>query len=180
MSSIKPKIIPCIDCVEQGDNEPKPTTAKRCEYHYKIFRAKVNAEKAKSKSIKKPMWTKSQAVKKAGDTSLGNWFKIQIENCPPKCEECGVGIWKYINMGSFWPSTLIAHILPKKKSQFPEVATHPNNRMFYCPSCHENFDKKGESHIIKMKSLPLIKERLSTFIGELSESQQARVKDYLK
>lgn len=179
MSSIKQKISTCIDCIGDGDKSEKPIIAGRCGPHYQRYRAKVNAEKKKAKGVyQKP--TFKSAKEKAGNTELGNWFKTQIQDCPPKCEECGSGIWKYINMGGFWASSLIAHILPKAKNKFPEVATHPNNRMFYCPSCHGNFDNKGEEHILKMKSLPLIKERLGTFYNQLSESQKSRVKEYLK
>lgn len=51
-STIKPKIGECCDCPE--GSKPQYLTAKRCSFHYKIFRANVNAEKNKDKPKKAP------------------------------------------------------------------------------------------------------------------------------
>ncbi|SIR25087.1 hypothetical protein [Chryseobacterium indoltheticum] len=49
-STIKPKRGQCLDCPPGTENY---LTAKRCEHHYKIHRALVNAEKNKDK-LQKP------------------------------------------------------------------------------------------------------------------------------
>lgn len=175
MSSIKPKIAPCIDCIEQGDNTPKVLTAKRCQSHYWQHRNKINVVKAKSNP--KPI-TASKAIQGANNTNLGKWFERQISICPSKCEECGTRISHYKYMDGHWATSLIAHILPKAKNKFPEVATHPNNRMFFCPQCHNKYDNNKDFRQ-SIKSLPILEERFKTFINELSDTQRFRALDYL-
>lgn len=46
-STIKLKVGQCLDCPKNSG--AKPLIAKRCEYHYKIYRASVNAEKKAAK-----------------------------------------------------------------------------------------------------------------------------------
>ena len=80
----------------------------------------------------------------------------------------------------FWRA-IIAHILPKREvGGFPSVATHPRNRMFYCPDCHTDFDNKGSDHVSQMKSLPVMRQRYAEFKDCLTIAEQQRVPEYLK
>ena len=160
---IKPKIGKCIDCPPGAPL--KPLTAKRCQFHYKVHRNQVNSTK------------KHNVAKKVFKQELNVFFASQVLQIPPCCEECGDDIryWRDKN-----PRMLVAHILPKRKSGgFPLVATHPLNRMFYCPTCHTDFDNKGVSHAIKMKSLPLMISRFNQFKSVLSPQDLERVPVYL-
>ena len=164
MSSIKPKKGKCIDC-PAGAPE-KYLTAKRCEFHYRLHRNAVNANK------------KHNVSKKEFKADLNVFFASQTLQVPYKCEECGgdISYWKIKN-----PRMLIAHILPKRKNGgFPSVATHPRNRMFYCPDCHTYFDTKGASFAEQLKSLPVMRARFNEFKNELSEQDLQRVPNYLK
>lgn len=175
MSSIKPKKAPCLDCIEQGDYTEKYVTAKRCEYHYPLFRARVN----KAKKVTQRPKTFTEVKQQAEGTTLGNWFKEQIKQCPNNCEECGKSIVANKQQGGVWASALIAHIVPKRKTAFPSVATKPFNRMFFCQVCHDKFDKRDNEYRATMKSLPIIKERLKTFYFDLTESERVRLEKYL-
>ena len=147
------KVGKCIDCAP--DAPAKPLIAKRCEFHYKMHRNKVNAGK------------KHNVEKKAFKKDLNVYFASQILQIPPCCEECGDDIryWRDKN-----PRMLVAHILPKRKSGgFPSVATHPLNRVFLCPNCHTNMDNKGKEFVEKMKVYPIMIERLQSFYDAVKE-----------
>lgn len=152
----------CVDC-PSGTPE-KYLIAKRCEFHYKLHRNKVNAGK------------KHNVEKREYKKELNVYFANQILITPKRCEECGADL-------SYWknsmPRAIIAHILPKSK--FKSVATHPKNKMFFCPSpCHADFDNKGEDFAKTMKSLPLMRERFEEFKNLLTSQELARVPKYLK
>lgn len=157
MSSIKQKKGVCLDC----DNGMEvPLIAGRCKTHYWRHRQKVNQQK-KNNSVK------SKTVKKK-DAELEKWFEIQITQIPNTCENCDESLdyhkWKH-------PRWLIAHILAKRKTAFPEVKTHPLNRLFLCPDCHNNFDNGGKD-IVKMKCFRIAIKRLSKVIEWLPENRR--------
>ena len=140
-STIKTKKGFCIDC---KDGKEKPLTAKRCQTHYWKHREKVNKEKNKDK----------KAWKAEKRKELNVFFANQILALPNNCEECNASL-KYWKTSKLIKAT-IAHILPKRENGFPSVATHPMNRMFFCPDCHTNFDNGDSKDAEKMKSLPII------------------------
>lgn len=166
MSSIKPKIGKCKDC--PAGAAAKPLTAGRCQQHYWEYRNKVNSQKPAAKA------------KKAKKASLNVFFASEILTTPNKCEECG-GDLRYWRQSKVFARALIAHILPKReKGGFPTVATHPKNKMYFCPDCHTNYDNKGADYAAKMQSLPVMRERFNEFKHLLSESDLQRVPNYLK
>ena len=150
------KIGKCIDCAP--DAPAKPLIAKRCEFHYKTHRNKVNAGK------------KHNVEKKAFKKDLNVYFASQILQIPATCENCGCDIrWQREKH----PRMLVAHILPKRKSGgFPSVATHPLNRVFLCPDCHTQMDNKGEDFVKKMKIYPIMIERLKKFAHCITEKTE--------
>lgn len=161
---LQPKLGKCKDCPPDAPN--KPLTAGRCNTHYWAYRAKVNADKPSAKA------------KKAKKADFNVFFASEMLNIPANCEECNADIryWR----GKF-ARMLIAHILPKReRGGFPTVATHPKNRMFYCPDCHTDYDTKGVEFAEQLKSLPIMRERFNEFKHLLSESDLQRVPSYLK
>ena len=165
MSTIKPKRGHCIDC--PPDAPEKFLTAGRCEFHYRAHRNRVNAGK------------KHNVAKREKKQELNVFFASQILEIPPCCEECTRDI-RFYRASKNFARSLVAHILPKReKGGFPLVATHPLNRMFYCPDCHTNFDNKGIEHAMKLKSLPLMISRFNQFKSVLSPQDLERVPVYL-
>lgn len=166
MSSIKIKE---GNCIEEGCSYFGKLIAKRCQNHYWAHRS----------SIKKSSPTGAAKIAKEGERkkSLNVFFASQILQIPTYCEECETNLsgWKHVR-----PRAIIAHILPKRKVfGFPSVATHPQNRMFFCPDCHTDFDQKGTDHALKMKSLPEMKRRFQEFKDELTPEERNRVPIYL-
>lgn len=165
MSTIKPKRGHCIDC--PPDAPEKFLTAGRCEFHYRAHRNRVNAGK------------KHNVAKREKKQELNVFFASQILEIPPCCEECTRDI-RFYRASKNFARSLVAHILPKReKGGFPLVATHPLNRMFYCPDCHTDFDNKGIEHAMKLKSLPLMISRFNQFKDVLSPQDLERVPVYL-
>ena len=158
-STIKPKKGYCTDC--------KTYTfliAKRCEYCYKKFRAAISAKKPK------------QIAKAEKAKVIGTFFANQTLVMPLNCEECGNPLPK----GDTWMRrAAIAHILPKREEYgFPSVAIHPQNKIFLCIDCHTDFDNRGREHVLKMKSLPIMKERVKALLPHLTPKELNKVPDY--
>lgn len=156
MAGIKQKIGICIDCYanweEEGshdDKQPKmaPLTAKRCRNHYWAYRAKVNAGKSSNKA--------KMQVKKVN----GAYLAKDAIPFPLYCEESGVPL----PQSPLWMKRCCkAHILAKNANHgFPSVAIHPKNMIFVHPDVHANMDRLGEIFILKMKMLPVIRDRKS-------------------
>lgn len=149
----------CIDCPPKS-----PETyiiAKRCEKHYKKHRQKENA--------KKPAAIAKAAVKKEHKI----YFTNEILKMPPKCEECGNPL---VFSQPWMARAAICHILGK--AQFPSVATHSQNKFFGCITCHADYDNRGSQHVVKMKMLPKLKERVKTFLHLLTPDEMRKVPDY--
>jgi len=158
-------------CEAEGCLYEGPLIARKCKTHYWKHRAEVNKKKPENKHK-----TNERAKRKA---ELDKWFEKQIKKIPEYCEECGtnLGGWRLV-----MPRAIIAHILPKRTGPggFPSVATHPENRMYYCPDCHNGYDNKGWSHVEKMKSFKKVKRRLQKFSGDLSEEEFNRIPEIFK
>ena len=156
----------CVDC-PSGTPE-KYLIAKRCEFHYKLHRNKVNAGK------------KHNVEKREYKKELNVFFASQILQIPATCENCKTDIRFWRNDKRFSRS-LVAHILPKRKiGGFPSVGTHPKNRVFLCPTCHTDFDNKGAEYAEKMPALSIMRERFNEFKDVLTKSELERVPKYLK
>lgn len=158
------KIGKCIDCPDS--EHAKPLVAKRCQLHYWEYRRKINATKpAKAKKT-----AKAQGVASFFDTIMQN--KVM-----GKCQECG----KRLPTGPKWlVKACLAHILPKRDTfGFPSVATNADNIIFLCPDCHTNMDNLGAEYAMKMKCLPLMKERVKLLIPLMTEQEVNRIPAHL-
>lgn len=167
--AIKKKIGQCIDCIEQGDNTPKPIISKRCEHHYWKYRASLKKPKNDKKAYK-PI---SRGKQKQTDPELKEWFALQVSLCYKYCECCGTPITGASKLN-------IAHILPKRDNMFPEVKTHPLNVVYLCWDCHTNYDNQGSSFAVKMPCLPKMQSRVLQMQEHFTISQWERIPDYLK
>src|SRR5574344_2227557 len=135
----------CKDCNYTGK-----LISGRCQSHYWKYRAKVKQQKNKEVNTQE---------KPTKDKAISDWFKMQKTQIPEHCEECGKSI-SVFKRGQFW-TALIAHIVPKRLSKYPSVATHPLNRMFFCDSCHYKYDNKVGDEILHFRSLHMIRKRFS-------------------
>lgn len=120
--------------------------------------------------------TKAEKQVKA---ELNVYFASQSLIFPLHCEECGL----YLNACNvFERRCMTAHILEKNDKAFPEVATHPQNKIFLgtknC-SCHTRYDGRGAEFRSQMKCYPLIIERYNTFKDKLSPKKLAKANEYL-
>lgn len=159
---IKQKTGVCIDC-PTGSREV-PLIAKRCKNHYWQHRAKENTH-----SVKK-------AAKEARQAELKVFFANQTLVMPDKCEESGQQLPK---SPAWLKKACIAHILPKRPDfGFPSVAAHPMNKIFLHPDIHSNMDNLGRDYIMKMKSLPVMKERVAILFPLLTPEEKNRVPEY--
>lgn len=105
-------------------------------------------------------------VKREAKTAKGVFFASQIAAAPAKCENCRESLreTKAIN-----PAAIVAHIVPKSK--FPSVATHPNNRMYLCDTCHGKYDNGSTKEIQAMNCFQVAVERLKTFVKLITEKR---------
>lgn len=160
---IKQKQGKCIDC--PPDSGDVPLIAKRCQYHY--WRHRGNLKKGSA----------GKQAKEARAGELKVFFASQSLTFPEFCEESGQRLPKE---PAWLKKACIAHILKKRADfGFPSVATHPSNKIFLHPDIHANMDNLGESYILKMKSLPLMKERVKILLSFLTTEELNRVPDYL-
>jgi hypothetical protein len=90
------------------------------------------------KSAKK---LKQEAEEKKGGKDLAaakeRWFQDRRKEMAGFCKNCGKPSFKHSNEYFRYS---IAHILAKRKSMFPSVATHPDNWVELCGDCHHNLD----------------------------------------
>lgn len=125
-------------------------------------------------SAKKKMLAPIEKNEKA---RMKAFYDEQLNLAPILCEECND---RLVNSTFINPRTIISHILPKRKEHgFPSVDTHPSNVMFLCGHDHNCFDLKGKDFILKMKLLPVIKERVQVLLPLLTPEEFNRVPDYL-
>jgi len=160
--AIKPKTGCCKDCPKGSG--PVPLIAGRCNVHYWRHRNEENAKKPrnKAKSVQKQVF--------------GTYFASQMLEMPTHCEESGV---KLPTSPAWLKKACVAHILPKRADYgFPSVAIHPLNRIFLHPDIHTNMDNLGAEYIKKMKSLPIMKERVAQLLPLLTEQERNRVPEY--
>jgi hypothetical protein len=94
--------------------------------------------KIPSKSKKKIAQEKEQkATKKDPSAEKERWFQERRAEMTGKCSNCQKPSCK---KSDAYFRFSIAHILPKRKSAFPSVATHESNWIELCADCHANLD----------------------------------------
>ena len=162
MSSIKPKT---GNCKREGCSYSGALIGGFCPPDYWKSRQKINSSK------------KHNIEKKEAKKEFSVFFANQLKDNPEFCEECGVSLRasKAIN-----PRSVVAHILPKRKSCFPSVATNSDNRLFLCVNCHSDYDNKGWEHVAQMKVFELAKQRLALFVDCLTDFEKSKLPEIFK
>lgn len=120
----------------------------------------------------------SDKLSKPEKQLLDKFFEDALLHAPFHCENCGVDLRESVMIN---PRCIVCHILPKKKGigGFPSVAANQINKFYGCNSCHKGYDEQGESFILKMHLLPVIKERVQLLLPHLTEGEINRLPFYL-
>jgi hypothetical protein len=111
-----------------------------------LQRIKANAGLPKEKKVYKiPKKSKKKIAQEAEEkkgkqdpaASKERWFQDRRREMTGFCKNCHKPSFK--NSPEYFRYS-IAHILAKRKSMFPSVATHPENWIELCGDCHTNLD----------------------------------------
>jgi hypothetical protein len=98
---------------------------------------KVKKPIAKKSAKKLAQESEEKKGKKDPTASKERWFQERRSEMTGFCKNCGKPSHK--NSHEYFRYS-IAHILAKRKSMFPSVATHPENWIELCQNCHQNLD----------------------------------------
>lgn len=110
------------------------------------------------KSAKKIKAEKEEKEARGGDdTELVKWYKSRMKQMTGFCAKCSARTETHIYQYAIYS---ICHILDKRKSVCPSVATHPGNFIELCPDHHTEFDKKDWDEIEKWGCWPEILDKL--------------------
>lgn len=106
-------------------------------------------------------------------TDLDIWFDFQIkqelDNGRCLCQNCNAPIRHQLLSKDTWVKRgTIAHVLPKKPTKFPSVATHIHNFMILCLQCHADFDSSWDKAQL-MQVFPLAKTKFKLFQSAIKE-----------
>jgi hypothetical protein len=105
------------------------------------------------------------------------WFNDTRVKMVGVCQFCG-GKTEKNNDKTFKRS--IAHLLPKRKNQFPSIATHEDNWLelcFFSNSCHTNFDN-GIIEWDVLEEQPIwdvIKEKFTRIYPYIKETEKRNI-----
>ncbi len=154
----------CIDCQLVTE---KPLIAGRCQFHYKVYRSKINKEK-RGKSNNWRSGKPSEFRKRSNE--LFNWFEEKMKTSEPRCENCG----QKINKANIrvWRGSQ-HHIL--EKSLFPSISAHPLNHGvlgMYC--CHGQWHTSWEN-AQKMPFFKIALERFMAFEKDIAPEERRKI-----
>lgn len=151
-------------------------TAGKCPYCYKAHRAKICAERKKSRLTPTDALEKTFGMGKP-QSELYLWFAQKMKTCDPVCENCGCKINKY-NQEEWHGSQ--AHLV--SKAHFPSVKTHPLNHLVLCRYgnfCHAKYDSSF-SAASKMPVAKIAMERFRQFEHLIiSPEERRRIPEFL-
>jgi hypothetical protein len=177
-SSIKKKYGKCIDC---SPNEPEQyVIAKRCPNHYKIYRAKIQLEKQKTRNKVRSLHILPNNRSMVEDKSaLREWFKYHAANSERKCENCGADLSSYSDAD--WRACQ-HHLIDKSPTNgCPSVAAVLENHGVLCKwgkgdsgGCHSLWHSSYET-ASKMPFFKIAKERFEKFKHLISEEEKRKI-----
>lgn len=139
---------------------------------------KIAKEKEEAALLKEAV----ELGKGTGISAQEQWFKDRMAESEPVCAECGFRAdWlKLPEYEKIWRACQ-AHIIPKAKSQFPSVATHPLNHLVLFPSwgghlcgCHGFYDSSW-FNATTMKVWPKAVERFKLFEKDIAEKEKYKI-----
>lgn len=136
-------------------------------------------EKKEAKPIAKVSEKKKQQMKdeKPQAELLEEFFIEAVKKHPGKCQNCGCKIDTKIFV---YAKMTVAHILAKRKSMFPSVATHKENYLYLCVTngCHNKFDTSWED-AAKMKIWPEAVRKFLLIYPWIASNEKRNLPDVL-
>lgn len=133
------------------------------------------------KPLKKISDKKAKEIRGEDKSDLDNWFEERRKEMTGNCLFCQ-GKTEKDNDETFKNS--IAHLLAKRKNQFPSVACHPDNWLelcFYGNSCHTNFDNGiiTWEFLADSKEFEVIAEKFKKIYPFIPESEKRNLPEPL-
>ncbi len=106
------------------------------------------------------------------------WYQEKVKQQTGVCMECG---GPTTSEEYKFKKACVAHVLPKRKNQFPSVATHPFNDLELCcvNGCHPNYDKDWET-ASQMKVWPIAVEKFKQIYPAIHPSERKHLPEVLK
>lgn len=139
-------------------------------------------DKKQPAPLKKISDKKKKELAGESKSDLDNWFEDRRKEMTGKCLFCG-GKTERDNDDTFKNS--IAHLLPKRKNQFPSVACHPENFLelcFFGNSCHTNFDAGiiTWEFLADSKEFDIIAEKFKKIFPFIPENEKRNLPEVLR
>ena len=129
------------------------------------------------KSAKKLKQEKEDRKGRAGEeTELVKFFKNCQKQMSGNCAECGKPTTTKVYELAIHS---ICHLLAKRKTVAPSVATHPCNWIELCPDCHYKFDNSAWEDIAKWGCYPEVCERLAEVYPALADEERRHFPDII-
>lgn len=123
------------------------------------------------KKSKKKIAQEAEHLKdrKGQESELVKWYRSKMLLMSGNCAECGKGT---NNKRYELAIHSICHLLAKRKTVCPSVATNENNWIELCPDCHYKFDNTSWDDISKWGCFNEIRERLSAVYHYLKNEEK--------
>lgn len=148
--------------------------------------AKVSEKKKKQLRAEKELIEQAREFNLPAEGDQEQWFIDRMAENVPVCMNCGMeAAWLLQpEYEKIWRACQ-AHILPKRKAQFPSVATHPLNHLILFPvwgghlcGCHDEYDS-GWYNATTMKVWGLAKSKFKQFESAIAPSERRRIPEQL-
>lgn len=154
-----------------------PESNKYCARH-QMYAGTAKA-KAAPKPIAKVSEKKKRALKEAKPKkdALAEWFTDKVSHLTGTCMECGGSTKNSIYV---YAKACVAHVLPKRNTMFPSVATHEDNHLELCTEngCHHRYDNSWED-AAEMKVWPLAVEKFKKIFPYIAPAERKNIPDIL-
>jgi hypothetical protein len=145
--------------------------------------AKKSAKKLKQEAEERDIIKESVELgKSTGIPDQEQWFEDRMKESLPVCMNCGMEANWLLQpeYKKIWRACQ-AHILPKRKTQFPSVATHPMNHLVLFPvwgghlcGCHNEFDSSW-FNATTMKVWGIAIHRFKEFESAIAPKERYRI-----
>lgn len=127
-----------------------------------------------AKSEKKKAQEKAEKPKAE---ELAEWFIQRVAEQTGVCMECNGSTISELYVHQ---KACVAHVLAKRDTMFPSVATHPENALELCTinGCHDRYDKSWED-ASKMNVWPIAVAKFKKILPFIEPSERKNIPDVL-
>lgn len=133
------------------------------------------------KSAKKIILEKIEKQNRGGeDTELLKWYKARQKQLTGRCMRCGAA---YNHKDFKQAVAATAHLLAKRPTMFPSVATHPMNflELGATCGCHDWYDNRASwAEIEADKIWPVVVERFLMVEPDIAPAERRRIPENLQ